>query len=52
MQVKTNLDKYSIVALIIGLIVYPVLYSTDFFSSILFSFVPDQFISSEKGLDV
>ena len=46
MEMNTNLDKYSIAALIIGLIVYPVLYSTDFFSSMLFPFMPDQFISS------
>ncbi|MEC4728528.1 hypothetical protein HWQ46_23680 [Shewanella sp. D64] len=43
---KTNLDKYTVVALIVGLIAYPVLYSTDFFSSIFFPFLPDDFISS------
>jgi membrane protease YdiL (CAAX protease family) len=45
-QTKTNLDKYTIIALIVGLIAYPVLYSTDFFSSIFFPFLPDEFISS------
>jgi len=45
-QTKTSLDKYTIIALAIGLIAYPVLYSTDFFSSLLFPFLPDEFISS------
>jgi membrane protease YdiL (CAAX protease family) len=45
-QKKTKLDKYTVTALIIGLIAYPVLYSTDFFSSVFFPFLPDQFISS------
>jgi len=45
-QMKTNLDRYSIVALIVGLVVYPVLYSTDFFSSIFLPFFSDQFVSS------
>jgi len=45
-KMKTNLDKYTITALIIGLIAYPVLYSMDFFSAILFPFLPDQLISS------
>ncbi|MBH0052494.1 CPBP family intramembrane glutamic endopeptidase [Pseudoalteromonas sp. SWYJZ19] len=47
-EVSSNarLDKYTIAALVIGLIAYPVLYSTDFFSSLLFPFLPDEFISS------
>ncbi|MEW6983932.1 lysostaphin resistance A-like protein [Colwelliaceae bacterium 6471] len=45
-QSKASLDKYTILALIIGLIVYPVLYSTDFFSTLLFPYLPDDFISS------
>lgn len=45
-QSKASLDKYTIIALIIGLIVYPVLYSTDFFSSLLFPYLPVEFISS------
>jgi membrane protease YdiL (CAAX protease family) len=43
---NASLDKYTVIALIIGLIVYPVLYSTDFFSALLLPFLPDAFISS------
>jgi membrane protease YdiL (CAAX protease family) len=39
-------DKYTIIALIIGLVFYPVLYCTDFFSSVLFPVLPDEFVSS------
>ena len=45
-QTNTNLDKYTIIALIVSLIAYPVLYSTDFFSSVFFPILPDQFILS------
>lgn len=44
-QAKTSLDKYTIIALAISLIAYPVLYSTDFFSTVLFPFLPDGIIS-------
>lgn len=40
-----RLDKYTIIALVIGLIAYPILYSSDFFSSLIFPFLPDEFIS-------
>lgn len=36
-----NIDKYTAVALFIGLVAYPVLYSTDFFGTILFSILPN-----------
>jgi membrane protease YdiL (CAAX protease family) len=45
-QKKADLDKYSIIALIIGLVVYPILYSTDFVGSIFLPFLSDQFTSS------
>lgn len=45
-QTKTKLDKYTIIALIIGLVAYPVLYSTDFFSSLLLPYFPEQFVAS------
>lgn len=44
-KTKNRLDKYTIIALTIGLVLYPVLYSTDFFSSLLFPLLPDEFIS-------
>ncbi|CAM3685264.1 CPBP family intramembrane glutamic endopeptidase [Rheinheimera salexigens] len=44
-QTKAFLDKYTTLALLIGLIVYPVLYSNDFFSSMLLPFLPDEFTS-------
>ena len=44
-QPKASLDKYTVIALMIGLIAYPVLYSNDFFSSLLFPFLPDEFTS-------
>lgn len=45
-QTKTSLDKFTIIALVISLIVYPVLYSNDFFSLLLFPFLPDELIPS------
>jgi membrane protease YdiL (CAAX protease family) len=39
-------DKYTIFALLIGLVAYPVLYSMDFFDGILFLILPPQLSSS------
>ena len=38
---ESKSDKYTLLALIAALIVYPVLYSTDFFGNILFKIVPE-----------
>ncbi|PCJ49587.1 MAG: hypothetical protein COA74_05375 [Gammaproteobacteria bacterium] len=43
---EKTLDKFTLVALLVALVVYPLLYSTDFFSSLLFPFLPDEFVSS------
>lgn len=45
-KINNGLDKYTIIALIVGLVLYPVLYSTDFFSSLLFPFLPPELLSS------
>jgi membrane protease YdiL (CAAX protease family) len=45
-KTTSKLDRYTLAALFIGLIAYPVLYSTDFFSMLLFPFLPDEIISS------
>jgi uncharacterized protein len=44
-QAKVRLDKYTIIALIIGLVAYPVLYSNDFFSSLLLPILPNEWTS-------
>lgn len=45
-QPNPKLDKYSVTALVIGLVIYPLLYSNDFFSSIFLPVFPDEFVSS------
>ena len=38
--------KYTLIALLVSLVAYPVLYSTDFFGNILFSVLPEEIYSS------
>ena len=45
-EMQQGMDKYTIIALIVGLVFYPVLYSTDFFSSLLFPLLPDELLRS------
>lgn len=45
-KLNSGMDKYTVIALIVGLVLYPVLYSTDFFSSLLFPVLPDEFVTS------
>jgi membrane protease YdiL (CAAX protease family) len=45
-KIKNGLDKYTVIALIVGLVLYPLLYSTDFFSSLLFPALPEEFVAS------
>ena len=40
-SVKPIIDKYTLMALLVSLVAYPVLYSTDFFGNILFSVLPE-----------
>jgi membrane protease YdiL (CAAX protease family) len=44
-QAKVSLDKYTIIALMIGLVAYPVLYSNDFFSSLFLPMLPSEWTS-------
>lgn len=50
-KAKPSLDKYTIIALIIGLIVYPILYSNDFFSSLFLPLLPSEWTSSLYSRD-
>lgn len=45
-KTKSGLGKYTIIALVISLVAYPVLYSNDFFGLIFSPFFPDSFVSS------
>ncbi|MFL2840507.1 MAG: lysostaphin resistance A-like protein [Pseudohongiellaceae bacterium] len=49
MEEKASLDKYTLIALIISLVLYPLLYSLDFFSSILFPLLSDESINNYFG---
>jgi membrane protease YdiL (CAAX protease family) len=50
-QAKARLDKYTIFALIICLVVYPVLYSNDFFGSLFLPMLPSEWTSSLYSRD-
>ncbi|MEH8017241.1 CPBP family intramembrane metalloprotease [Rheinheimera muenzenbergensis] len=50
-QAKVSLDKYTIIALLIGLVAYPVLYSNDFFSSLFLPMLPSEWTSSLYSRD-
>lgn len=50
-KAKASLDKYTIIALVIGLFVYPVLYSNDLFSSLFLPLLPDEWTSSLYSRD-
>lgn len=45
-QQADRLDKYTLIALVVGLVIYPLLYSTDFFSTVFLQYFPDQFLAS------
>jgi membrane protease YdiL (CAAX protease family) len=44
-KAKERFDKYTIIALIVGLVAYPVLYSNDFFSSLFMPLLPSEWTS-------
>jgi len=46
--IKPQSSNYTLLALFIGLVVYPVLYSTDFFGGILFSNLPTDMLTTFK----
>jgi len=49
LEEKASLDKYTLIALIISLVLYPLLYSLDFFSSILFPLLSDESVNIYFG---
>jgi uncharacterized protein len=49
LEEKVGIDKYTLIALIISLILYPLLYSLDFFSSILFPMLSDEVVVNYFG---
>jgi uncharacterized membrane protein len=46
---KLSIDKYTLIALTISLLVYPLLYSLDFFSTILFPFLSEESLGTYFG---
>ncbi len=44
--IRQRVGKYTLIALLVSLVAYPVLYSTDFFGNILFSVLPEEIYSS------
>ncbi|RXJ72210.1 hypothetical protein CS022_16795 [Veronia nyctiphanis] len=47
--VKTELDKYTVLALVVSLVLYPLLYSLDFFSEFIFPLVAEGWPCSAFG---